>query len=95
MKLYDFLFEKGVLRKFKRNWLRYRYYHRAPKPTQDKMFNDWLDKMFNDWLELWGENPYAIRMAFRWSLAKYGKDKYWSRIDSEWRMYLTNKNSDG
>ena len=85
MKLYDFLFEKGALRKFKRNWLRYNYYHRADKPTQDKAFNSWL--------KLWGENPDAIMVAFRWSRTKYGRKKYWSHIDNDWRMYLLNKNS--
>ena len=83
MKLYDFLFEKGALRKFKRNWLRYRYYHRADKPTQDKEFNAWLER--------WGESSGAIVIAFRWSIAKYGKDKYWSRIDNEWRDFIKSK----
>ena len=80
MKLYDFLFEKGVLRKFKRNWIIYNYHSRESVSAQDKMFNDWL--------ELYDENPFAIRMAFKWTKSK---EKYWSRIDSEWRMYLTNK----
>ena len=83
MKLYDFLFEKGVLRKFKRNWIIYNYHSRESVSAQDKMFNDWLNA--------WGEHPDAIRMAFTWSKAKHGKYEYWSRIDSEWRMYLTNK----
>ena len=80
MKLYDFLFEKGALRKFKRNWLRWRYYHRADKSIQDKMFNDWL--------ELYDENPFAIRMAFKWTKSK---EKYWSRIDSDWRNFIKSK----
>ena len=56
MKLYDFLFQKGVLRKFKRNWLRYRYYHRASKSIQDKEFNDWRAYLNEDCRHI--ENTY-------------------------------------
>jgi len=34
------------------------------------------------------EHPDAILMAFSQSGAKYGKKKYWSRIDNDWRAYL-------
>jgi len=86
MELYRFLLKKGALHKFKRNWLKHRYYHSAPKPIQDKEFNEWI--------QLWDGHPDAIRWAFDWEKAKHGRMHttivfaYWLRIDSKWRKHL-------